>query len=49
MTNEQRLIQQEKLTELADKYLDEALAEHEPFTEALTDWAINKARQELGV
>ncbi len=37
----------EDIQELADKYLDEALANGEPFSEALCNWAIDKAKEEL--
>jgi len=41
---EQRQI---KISDLADKYLDQALANGEAFTEGLCNWAINKAEQEV--
>tara|TARA_R110000796_G_scaffold168875_1_gene285784 strand:+ start:633 stop:779 length:147 start_codon:yes stop_codon:yes gene_type:complete len=38
---------QRDITELADKYLDKALAQGDAFTEGLCNWAINKAEQEI--
>jgi hypothetical protein len=38
----------EKLTELADQYVDQAMANGEPFSEGLCNWAMNKALQEIG-
>ena len=45
---EKRLVHQEKIADLADKYLDAAIARGEPFTEGLNNWAVNKALQEIG-
>jgi hypothetical protein len=39
---------QEKIADLADKYLDEAIAKGESFSEGLCNWASHKAEQELG-
>ena len=36
------------IANLAEKYLSEALLEHEPFTEGLCNWATHKAEQEIG-
>tara|TARA_R110000772_G_scaffold2249_1_gene7791 strand:+ start:197 stop:358 length:162 start_codon:yes stop_codon:yes gene_type:complete len=48
MTHEQIEEKQVAISDLADKYLDKALANGEPFTEGLCNWAVNKAEQELG-
>ena len=48
MTQEQTEQHQMLLSDLADKYLDKALANGESFTEGLCNWAVNKAEQELG-
>jgi len=45
------MVSDEKLRaimELADKILDKALAEGEPFTADLADWAITQAEEKLG-
>ena len=47
-TPEEREAHQIAISELADKYLDEELRQGEPFTEALCNYAVNKAEQELG-
>lgn len=47
-THEQIEQKQIEISNLADKYLDKALANGESFTEALCNWAVNKAEQELG-
>ena len=36
------------ISDLADKYLDQAMSRGEAFSEGLCNWAINKAEQELG-
>ena len=36
----------EAISDLADRYLDEAIAEGDTFSEALCNWALNKAQQE---
>ena len=36
----------ETIQALADTYLDKALADGEPFSEALCNWAIDQAKQE---
>jgi hypothetical protein len=36
------------VSDLADEYLDEAIASGEVFSEALCNWAISKAEQEIG-
>lgn len=41
--------EQEELTERADKHLDAALAKGEPFTEGLSNWAINQALSEMTI
>jgi len=43
-----RLEKQEQISDLADQYIDQALANGEPFSEGLCGWAMNKALQELG-
>ena len=48
MNQEQRLVKQEQIDALADKYLDRALAQGDAFTEGLCNWAINQALQEIG-
>tara|TARA_R110000824_G_scaffold352539_1_gene539598 strand:- start:321 stop:482 length:162 start_codon:yes stop_codon:yes gene_type:complete len=48
MTHEQIEQKQIEISDLADKYLDKALANGESFTEGLCNWAINKAEQKLG-
>jgi hypothetical protein len=45
---EQRRQEQIAISDLADKYLNEALASGAPFTEGVCNWAINKAEQEIG-
>ncbi len=52
-SNEIKAIQDEEqkqieISDLADKFLDEAMAKGDPFSEGLTNWAINKAMQTLG-
>tara|TARA_R110001599_G_scaffold174976_1_gene366965 strand:- start:7944 stop:8087 length:144 start_codon:yes stop_codon:yes gene_type:complete len=44
----QREEQHEKISDLADKFFDAAIAQGEPFTEGLSNWAMNKAMRELG-
>tara|TARA_R100000501_G_C2576189_1_gene81191 strand:+ start:583 stop:732 length:150 start_codon:yes stop_codon:yes gene_type:complete len=39
---------QEQISDLAEKYLNQALADGEPFREALCNWAIAKAEREVG-
>jgi hypothetical protein len=39
---------QRAISNLADKHLDAAMAKGHSFSEALCNWAINKAEQELG-
>jgi hypothetical protein len=48
MEESKRLEKQEQISELADEYFDQAIASGEPFSEALSDWAVNKALQEIG-
>ena len=48
MTHEQIEQKQIAISDLADKYLDKALANGESFTEGLCNWAITKAEQEIG-
>jgi len=49
MSKEQkRLEKHEAINDLADKFFDEAINRGEPFTEGLSDWAINKAMREIG-
>lgn len=48
MTDQQREAKQEAISDLADKYLDEAMRQGDAFSEGLCNWAINKAEQELG-
>jgi hypothetical protein len=37
----------EDIFDLADKFLNEALDNGEPFTEGLTNWSIEKAKREV--
>jgi len=48
MTPAERQEHQEKISDLADKYLDQAIAKGEAFSEGLCNWAVNKAEQEIG-
>jgi hypothetical protein len=51
MSNEkmkQRLEKWEALNDLADKYFDAAIKRGEPFTEGLSNWAMDKAVMEIG-
>ena len=48
MTFEEIEQRQTDISDLADKYLDKALANGEPFTEGLCNWAVNKAEQSIG-
>ena len=48
MEESKRLEKQEQISDLADQHIDQALANGEPFSESLCDWAVNKALQELG-
>ena len=51
MSNEkmrQRLEKHEAINDLADKYFDEAIKRGEPFTEGLSNWAMDKAVMEIG-
>jgi hypothetical protein len=45
---EKRQDKMEAISNLADKFLDEAAAKGEPFSEGLCNWAINKAEQTIG-
>ncbi len=36
------------ISDLAERFLDEALNAGEAFTEGLTNWSIEKARREIG-
>lgn len=38
---------QQDISALADKFLDKALANGEPFSEGLCNWAINQAEQSI--
>ena len=38
----------EAINDLADKHFDAAIKRGEPFTEGLSDWAMNKAVMEIG-
>ena len=42
----ERLAKWEALNELACKYLDDAIKRGEPFSEGLTNWAMDKAVME---
>jgi hypothetical protein len=44
----QRFEKWEAINDLADKFFDAAIKRGEPFTEGLSDWAINKAMREIG-
>lgn len=49
--SEKEAIREEKMREisdLADKFMDEASAKGEPFSEGLCNWAINKAERIVG-
>ena len=47
--NENELLEkQEKISDLAEKYLDEAISQGESFSEGLCNWAVSKAEQEIG-
>jgi hypothetical protein len=48
MTDQQRETKQIAISDLADKYMDEAMRQGDAFSEALCNWAINKAERELG-
>ena len=48
MDEQQREQQQRAICELAEKYLDDALAAGKAFTEGLCNWAVNKAEREIG-
>jgi hypothetical protein len=48
MSEQQREAKQQAICDLADKYLDDALANGDGFSEGLCNWAVNKAEQELG-
>lgn len=48
MTDEQRADKLEQISDLADKYLDEAIRNGDAFSEGLCNWATNKAEQEIG-
>ena len=37
-----------KISDLAERFLDEALSAGEAFSEGLTNWSIEKARREIG-
>jgi hypothetical protein len=39
---------QEALSDLADKYIDEAMRRGEVYTEGLCNWAIDRALEEIG-
>jgi hypothetical protein len=44
----QRLAKHEAINDLADKYFDAAIKRGEPFTEGLSNWAMDKAVMEIG-
>tara|TARA_R110000772_G_scaffold143235_1_gene252741 strand:+ start:13102 stop:13263 length:162 start_codon:yes stop_codon:yes gene_type:complete len=46
--DEERTEKHEQISDLADKFLDQALRAGDPFSEALTNWAIAKAEREIG-
>ena len=48
MNSAKYIEKQEKIADLAEKYLDEAIAKGESFSEGLCNWASHKAEQELG-
>jgi len=48
MTSSEKLEKMIAISDLADKILEKALADGEPLTEGLTDWAITQAEQKLG-
>ena len=45
---EKELKRMKSISDLADDYMDEALSNGESFSEALCNWAITKAQQEIG-
>lgn len=47
MTDSQREQKHISISDLAEKYLEEALAQGHPFTEGLCSWAISKAEQNI--
>ena len=49
MTDEQYLLEQQRIADLADKLLDERIAEGLPFSQGLCDWALNEAERQLGI
>jgi len=46
MTYEQEAIKQVSISDLAEKYLDEAISNGDSFSESLCNWAMNKAKDE---
>ena len=48
MSTEQYIEKQEQIADLAEKYLDQAMARGESFSEGLCNWATHKAEQEIG-
>ena len=48
MTSQEREEKQIAISDLADKYMAEAMRQGDAFSEGLCNWAINKAEQELG-
>lgn len=49
MSNQEKLLDyQEKLSDRVDAILDSEMAKGEPFTEGLSDWAVEEALREIG-
>ena len=48
MTDAQREEKQIKISDLAEKFLDEAIAKGESFSEGLCSWAVAKAERIVG-
>mgnify|MGYP003638603702 CR=1 FL=1 len=47
MTDYEIQEKQERISDLAEKFLDQAISEGEAFSEGLSDWAFNKAEREV--
>ena len=47
MNEQQREEWQERVSDLADEILDEAIANGEAFTEGLCNWAMNRALEQV--
>lgn len=49
MTDEQYLLEQQRVSDLADKLLAERIAEGTPFSHGLCEWALNEAERRMGI